>query len=112
MKKTVLATLVLMIALPLAAETWKNVSLMDAGCATKKEAMAAPEKHTKSCAVQCAKAGYGAVVDGKFVKFDKHGSDLASAAIKASDKKDNLRADITGEMKNGEIVVSKLEMNK
>ena len=30
MKKTVLATLVLMIALPLAAETWKNVSLMDA----------------------------------------------------------------------------------
>ena len=102
MKKTVLSTLVLMLALPLAAETWKNVSLMDGGCA----------KHTKSCAMQCAKSGYGAVVDGKFVKFDKHGSELATEAIKKSDKKDNLRADITGEMKNGEIVVDKLEMNK
>jgi hypothetical protein len=61
---------------------------------------------------QSAKAGYGAVVDGKFVKFDKHGSELAMDAIQKSDKKDNLRADVTGEMKNGEIVVSKLEMNK
>lgn len=112
MKKTILATLVLLIALPLAAETWKNVSLMDGGCANKKDVMSAPEKHTKSCAMQCAKAGYGAVVDGKFVKFDKAGSDMAAAAIKASDKKDNLRADVTGEMKNGEIAVSKLEMNK
>jgi hypothetical protein len=112
MKKTVLATLALMIALPLAAETWKNVSLMDAGCSTKAEAMASPEKHTKHCAMQCSKSGYGAVVDGKFVKFDKHGSELAMDAIKASDKKDNLRADITGERKNGEIVVSKLEMTK
>lgn len=112
MKKTVLATLVFLLALPLAAETWKNVSLMDADCAGKAEAMKAPEKHTKSCAMMCSKAGYGAVVDGKFVKFDKHGSELAKEAIQKSDKKDNLRADITGEMKNGEIVVSKLEMMK
>ncbi|HEX3582925.1 MAG TPA: hypothetical protein VH087_14250 [Thermoanaerobaculia bacterium] len=112
MKKSILAILVFLLALPLAAETWKNVSLMDGGCAGKKDVMASPEKHTKSCAMQCAKAGYGAVVDGKFVKFDKHGSDLASEAIKHSDKKDNLRADISGEMKNGEIVVSKFEMNK
>ena len=112
MKKAILATLVLMIALPLAAETWKNVSLMDADCAGKKDVMAAPEKHKKSCALTCSKSGYGAVVDGKFVKFDKAGSDLAAAAIKASDKKDNLRADVTGEMKDGMIAVSKLEMNK
>ena len=112
MKKTILATLVLLIALPLASETWKNVSLMDSDCAGKADQMAAPEKHTKHCAMMCSKSGYGAVVDGKFVKFDKHGSELASEAIKKSDKKDNLRADITGEMKNGEIVVSKLEMAK
>ena len=112
MKKTVFATLALLIALPLAAETWKNVSLMDAGCSTKKDVMAAPEKHTKHCAMQCSKSGYGAIVDGKFVKFDKHGTELAAEAIKATDKTDNLRADITGEMKNGEIVVSKLELTK
>jgi hypothetical protein len=99
-------------ALPLAADTWKNVSLMDAGCSTKKEAMAAPEKHTKHCALQCSKSGYGAVVDGKFVKFDKHGDELATEAIKSTDRKDNLRADVTGEMKDGQIVVSKLEMMK
>jgi len=112
MKKTVFAALALLVALPLAAETWKNVSLMDAGCSTKADVMASPEKHTKHCAMQCSKSGYGAVVDGKFVKFDKHGSELAMDAIKASDKKDNLRADVTGEMKDGEIVVSKLEMTK
>jgi len=112
MKKTILATLVLMMALPLAAETWKNVSLMDADCAGKKDAMAAPEKHTKHCAMMCSKSGYGAVVDGKFVKFDQKGSDMAKEAIQKSDKKDNLRADVTGEMKNGELVVSKLEMTK
>ena len=112
MKRFAIAALVLAASLPLAAETWKNVSLMDAGCATKKAAMAAPEKHTKSCAMQCSKAGYGAVVDGKFVKFDKKGSELAAAAIKASDKKDNLRANVTGEMKNGEIEVSSLTMEK
>jgi hypothetical protein len=112
MKRLAIAALVLASALPLAAETWKNVSLMDAGCATKKEAMADPSKHTKSCAMSCSKAGYGAVVDGKFVKFDKKGSDLAAAAIKSSEKKDNLRANVTGEMKNGEIQVSDLSMEK
>ena len=112
MKKTVLATLVFLLALPLAAETWKNVSLMDADCVGKKDQMAAPEKHTKHCAMMCSKSGYGAVVDGKFVKFDKHGSELAAEAIKSSEKKDNLRADVTGELKNGEIAVSKLDMSK
>jgi hypothetical protein len=112
MKKTVLGTLVLLMALPLAADTWKNVSLMDAACSTKKEAMAVPEQHTKHCAMQCSKSGYGAVVDGKFVKFDKHGDELASEAIKNTDRKDNLRADITGELKDGKIAVTKLEMNK
>jgi len=111
-KRTALAALALALALPLAAETWKNVSLMDAGCASKADKLAAPEKHTKSCAMSCAKAGYGAVVDGKFVKFDKKGSDLAAAAIKASDKKDNLRANVTGELKGGEIHVSALTMEK
>lgn len=112
MKKTILGTLVLLMALPLAADTWKNVSLMDAACSTKKDDMDAPEKHTKHCAMMCSKSGYGAVVDGKFIKFDKHGDELASEAIKNTDKKDNLRADITGELKDGQIVVSKLEMTK
>jgi hypothetical protein len=112
MKRTLLAALVLMVALPLAAETWKNALLMDTNCSSKKDVMSAPEKHTKHCAMQCSKSGFGAVVDGKFVKFDKHGSELAADAIAKTDKKENLRADVTGELKNGEIAVSALEMVK
>ena len=111
MKKLVLATLALALALPLAAATWKDVALMDAGCATHKEKMDKPDEHTKTCAMRCgAKGGYGAIVDGKFVKFDKKGDDLTDAALKKSEKTDHLRADVSGEMKDGKIEVSAIEI--
>jgi len=44
------------------------------------------------------------------VKFDPKGSDLAAAAIKKTDKKDNLRVDVTGEMKGDMITVSSLTL--
>src|SRR5438552_58952 len=107
MKKLVLTMLVLALALPLSAATWKDVSLMDAGCATHKEKMDKPEEHTKTCAMRCgAKGGYGAIVDGKFIKFDKNGDDLTDAALKKSDKTDHLKANVTGEMKDGKLEVS------
>ncbi len=111
MKKTALFILVVALALPLSAETWKNVSLMDAGCANKKAAMENPDNHARSCALQCAKAGYGAVVNGKFVKFDSKGSDLAKEALQKSDKKDHLRATVDGEMKDGVIHVTSLKLD-
>jgi hypothetical protein len=111
MKKTALVILVLALALPLSAETWKNVSLMDANCAAKKGSLENPDKHLRSCALQCVKSGYGAVVDGKFVKFDSKGSDLAKEALQKSDKKDHLRATVSGEMKDGVIQVSSLTLD-
>ena len=111
MKKLPLVILVALIALPLSAETWKNVSLMDAGCASKKDMVANPDAHARSCALQCSKAGYGAVVDGKFVKFDQKGSDLTKAALQKSDKKDHLRATVTGDMKDGVLHVSSLKLD-
>ncbi len=111
MKKIGFAVLASLLALPLAAETWKNVSLMDAGCAAKKDVVAKPDEHPKACALQCAKAGYGAIVNGKFVKFDKKGDELASEAIKNSSKSDHLRATVVGEMKNGTIQVTSLTMD-
>ena len=111
MKKLVLATFALALALPLTAATWKDVALMDAGCATHKEKMDKPDEHTKTCAMRCgAKGGYGAIVDGKFVKFDKKGDDLTDAALKKSEKTDHLRADVSGEMKDGKIEVSAIEI--
>jgi len=111
MKKLVLGILVLALALPLTAATWKDVALMDAGCATHKEKTDAPDAHTKTCALRCgAKGGYGAIVDGKFIKFDKKGDELTDAALKKTEKNDHLRADITGEMKDGKIEVTALEI--
>jgi hypothetical protein len=111
MKKLVLGIMVLALALPLSAAVWKDVALMDTGCAAHKEKTDAPDEHTKACALRCgAKGGYGAIVDGKFVKFDKKGDDLTDAALKKTEKTDHLRADVTGEMKNGKLEVSALEI--
>jgi hypothetical protein len=112
MRKASLVLLALVFALPLSlsAETWKNVSLMDGGCAKHAEKLATPDAHTKECALKCAKAGYGTVVDGKFIKFDKKGDELAKEAIMKSDKKDHLRANVTGELKGGEIHVASLKL--
>lgn len=111
MKKLVLGILVLALASPLAAETWKGVALMDAGCATKADVMAHPENHPKACALQCGKAGYGVVVDGKFIKFDKKGSELAAAALKKTEKSDHLTATVSGELKDGTIAVTSLAID-
>jgi hypothetical protein len=51
------------------------------------------------------------MVDGKFVKFDSKGSDLAKEALQKSDKKDHLRATVSGEMKDGVIQVSSLTLD-
>ncbi len=111
MRKIALTIAALALALPMYATTWKDVSLMDANCAKKKDAIASPDKHSRSCALQCSKAGYGAVVDGKFVKFDEKGSELAKAALLKSDKKDHLRATVTGDEKDGVIHVSALTLD-
>ena len=111
MKRIALGILVLALAAPLAAATWKNVSLMDGSCAMKKKDAANPDAHTRACALQCAKAGYGAVMDGKFIKFDEKGNELAKAALLKSDKKDHLRATIDGDMKDGVIHVSSLTLD-
>jgi hypothetical protein len=110
LNKLALGILVLALASPLAAETWKGVALMDAGCAGKADLLAHPENHPKACALQCGKAGYGVVVDGKFIKFDKKGSDLAAAALKKTDKSDHLTATVTGELKDGTIAVTDLKL--
>jgi len=111
MKKVLLALLIAALASPLAAETWKSVALMDAGCASKSAALEHPENHQTSCALRCAKNGYGVVVDGKFIKFDEKGSELAVEALKKTEKKDHLTATVSGELKDGVIAVTELTLD-
>jgi len=92
------------LAMPLLAdaETWENVSVIDTLCLSRFESR--PDEHTRECALQCVKGGYGLIdADGNYLKFDAAGNEKTVAALKASDKADHLRATVVGE-KNGDTV--------
>ena len=100
-----------LLAFPLgaAAETWKNVPVIDTMCATKVKAE--PDKHTKQCALQCAKGGYGLLTaEGAYLTFDAAGNDKTVAALKATKKADHLRATVTGERDGENIKVASISI--
>ena len=104
MKRTILVTVVALVGLPVlaAAETWKNVSVIDTQCVSKVKAD--PDKHTTKCALQCQKGGYGLLTtDGTYLKFDAEGNTKTLAALQATKKTDHLRATVVGE-RSGETV--------
>jgi hypothetical protein len=113
MKKALLAAAILVVApLVASAEEWKNVSLVDAMCASKEKVAKNPDAHPTSCALQCAKSGYGIIgADGKFLKFDEKGNEEALAALKATKKTDHLRATVDGERKGDTIAVKSVKLD-
>ena len=63
------------------AETFSG-TVVDVMCKGKDLA-----SHTRSCAIACAKGGYGLVMaDGKFLKFNETGNAKALALLKAATK--------------------------
>ena len=97
MKASALTVLAGILALPLAAsaETWKNVPVIDTLCLNKVKAN--PDSHSKDCALQCAKGGYGLLAaDGAYLKFDATGNEKTEAALKATPKTGHLRATVEG----------------
>ncbi len=104
-------TVALLLAVPglCAAETWKNVSVVDVACSTKVKAD--PDSHTRDCALKCEKSGYAIVTSGGTVlKFDAKGNGEAVTALKASTKADHLRVTVTGERDGDTIKVKSLKM--
>lgn len=93
----------------LAAETWKDVPVVDTLCINKVKAN--PDAHTRKCALQCQKGGYGLITaDGTYLKFDAAGNEKAVAALKASKKDDHLRATVTGDRDGETIKVKELAL--
>ena len=91
-----------------AADTWTKVSMVDTMCALKVKAD--PDQHTRECALQCAKGGFGIVApDGTYLKFDKAGNEQATALLKASKSADHIRVNVTGTRKGDTIEVSSLQ---
>jgi hypothetical protein len=93
-----------------AVDTWKNVVLVDAMCADGVKAN--PDRHTTDCAIHCAGSGLGLLTaDGTFLKFDDAGTKQALAVMKATTKKDHLRATVTGERAGTTIKVQSLKLD-
>lgn len=91
------------------AETWTDVSIVDVACSAKVKA--SPDTHTRACALQCSKSGYGIVTqDGSFLKFDQKGNDEALSALKNSAKKDHLRVTVNGELSGDTIHVQSVKL--
>ena len=92
-----------------APQTFNDVSVVDVACS--KTASADADKHTRECAIGCEKSGFGIVTaDSKFLKFDANGNAKVLAALKASDKTDHLRVNVTGEVKGDTIEVTSVKL--
>jgi len=92
-----------------AAETYKNVAVVDVNCSTK--VAADPDSHTRACALKCAASGFGIVTqDKQFLKFDAQGNTKIIEALKASDKKDHLRVDVSGDVQGDTLKVTSIKL--
>ena len=92
-----------------AIETYKDVSVVDVNCSTK--VAADPDSHTRACALKCAASGFGIVTkDKQFLKFDAEGNAKIADALKASDKKDHLRVDVSGDVQGDTLKVTSIKL--
>jgi hypothetical protein len=92
-----------------AAETYNNVPVVDVNCS--KKAAADPDSHTRACALKCEGSGFGIVTkDSQFLKFDAAGNKSITEALKASDKKDHLRVDVSGDVRGDTLKVTSVKL--
>lgn len=92
-----------------AVENYKDVAVVDVNCSTK--VAADPDSHTRACALKCAASGFGIVTQDKhFLKFDAEGNSKIVEALKASDKKDHLRVDVSGDVQGDTLKVASIKL--
>lgn len=92
-----------------ASESYKDVSVVDVNCSAKVAADA--DSHTRACALKCSASGYGIITQNKqFLKFDAAGNAKISQALQASDKKDHLRVDVTGDLQGDTLKVTSIKL--
>lgn len=104
MTKSVITIFTLAVGV-LGAETFSG-TVVDVMCKNKDLA-----SHTRSCAVACAKGGYGLVMaDGKFLKFNEAGNVKALALLKSATKDKDLKAKAAGTLDGEVIQVQTLEL--
>ena len=93
-----------------APKTFNDVAVVDVAC-SKKVAAGDPDKHTKSCALDCVDSGFGIVTaDKTFLKFDADGNAKIVEQLKATDKADHLRVNVTGDVQGDTIKVTSVKL--
>lgn len=91
------------------AETFKDVPVVDVNCS--KNVASNPDGHTRDCALKCSGSGYGIVTsDQRFIKFDDSGNQKILSELKASDKKDHLRVNVTGDVQGDTMKVQSVKL--
>lgn len=111
MRKICYLAILGMLVLPAlaSAETYTDVPVVDANCSAR--VAAAPDTHTRACALKCEASGFGIITaDKKFIKFDAAGNKEITAALKASDKKDHLRVNVSGEVDGDTLKVTSIKL--
>jgi hypothetical protein len=92
-----------------AVETYNDVPVVDVNCS--KKVAADPDSHTRACALKCAASGFGIVTkDKQFLKFNAEGNAKIADALKASDKKDHLRVDVSGDVQGDTLKVTSIKL--
>jgi hypothetical protein len=90
--------------------TFNNVAVVDVNCSRK--VAANPDAHTRDCALKCASSGFGIITsDQKFLKLDATGNSKIIEELKASNKTDHLRANVTGEVQGETLNVKSIKLN-
>lgn len=111
MKRTLTILAMAAVSTVLASAAEIEGVVVDVACSTDtlKGGQAAALQHDKDCALMapCVKSGYGVVTsDNKFIKFDADGNTKMLAALKATDKKDNLKIKVSGDVSGDTMTVT------
>jgi len=111
---SLLFVLALVGAVPSFAETLEGI-LIDNMCsgAVQKKGFAAAKEHTKECALMdnCKASGFAvATSDGKIVKLDAKGNQMAVKALEGSSKNDNITVKVDGKVSGDSIAVTSLNL--
>lgn len=111
---SVLFVLALLVAAPMSAETVDGI-LMDNMCIGKFKAKGydGAKTHTKTCALMepCKDSGYAIInEDGKVVKLDSKGNELAVKALEGTDKEKELTVSAEGKLDGDTLAVESLKL--
>ena len=110
-KSSLVVVLLALSAVPAlaATESFHDVPVVDSKCAAK--VASNPDEHTRACAMACSSSGFVVVTpEKKILKLDAAGNAALSQELKASTKKDHLRADVSGDVEGDTLKVKSIKL--